>query len=847
MTSVLYNAAATTALRVLQSTNTKLDAVQNRISTGLKIGEAKDNAAYWSISTTLKSDNSAMSSVKDALGLGAATVDTAYTGMNNALDVLNQIKEKLTSATQDGVDAQAVQDEISALQNQLKSIASSSTFSGENWLSVNSGVGGYSATKNVVASFTRDANNSISIGTIDVNTASLKLYDSNDQSGILDGAKQLTKADGTALTVGGTAQADAAPAYQGLDSASVTPGSGMTTASPAVATLGTFNAAGIDTADYISLNLTVDGGSSTYVRVDLTGVATGANLAAAINTGITNAFGSAVATASFDAGTGAIKLTSATTGGASAINVAGVTAHDGDGTTTSVLGFTTGGIPAFGTNNPTSVNLGGTFAAANLTNSIADGDKISFKVQYNGDVYQGSYTFTATGYADPTAPTGDEFAARLTLALQSATKVTDGTALSTNLAAGDAVTVSNTAGTFSIATTVGGPGTDVSMFDITAVEGTGGTAAAATSLGITSAASVAYGSGTNGTFALGTYSNTGYDANDRLSFDMTVYSTVAGAQVANRQTITIASAPDATTFQANLQAAVNATFGAGVLTVNNAAGAISIDTVEQSANAGIAVSAITAQDGNGSATSLLGLSTTATAAGNGNNPAVAASVTGTWTGSETWDDQDAVTFNLAVDGGSPTKVTINKATVDAALGTSDGLVDTAAKWASVLTQALSDASVSGLTVSQSGGNVTIAKTTAGAGSVALSGFTTTTGASTMSVANIDISDSALSALGVDGTNRKDVVSAYISVVSQAITNVTAGASALGAVASRIELQQNFVTDLMDTIDQGVSGLVDADMNEESTKLQALQVQQQLGVQALSIANSSAQNVLRLFQ
>ncbi len=52
---------------------------------------------------------------------------------------------------------------------------------------------------------------------------------------------------------------------------------------------------------------------------------------------------------------------------------------------------------------------------------------------------------------------------------------------------------------------------------------------------------------------------------------------------------------------------------------------------------------------------------------------------------------------------------------------------------------------------------------------------------------------------------------------------------------------------MDAIDRGVGALVDADMNEESTKLQALQVQQQLGVQALSIANSSSQTILSLFQ
>jgi flagellin len=52
---------------------------------------------------------------------------------------------------------------------------------------------------------------------------------------------------------------------------------------------------------------------------------------------------------------------------------------------------------------------------------------------------------------------------------------------------------------------------------------------------------------------------------------------------------------------------------------------------------------------------------------------------------------------------------------------------------------------------------------------------------------------------------------------------------------------------MDAIDRGIGQLVDADMNEESTRLQALQVKQQLGIQALSIANSSSQSILSLFQ
>ena len=77
--------------------------------------------------------------------------------------------------------------------------------------------------------------------------------------------------------------------------------------------------------------------------------------------------------------------------------------------------------------------------------------------------------------------------------------------------------------------------------------------------------------------------------------------------------------------------------------------------------------------------------------------------------------------------------------------------------------------------------------------------------------------------------------------------MTDAATALGASKARIGIQQDFVKSLMDAIDRGVGQLVDADMNEESTKLQALQVKQQLGIQALSIANTSSQSILSLFR
>jgi flagellin len=77
--------------------------------------------------------------------------------------------------------------------------------------------------------------------------------------------------------------------------------------------------------------------------------------------------------------------------------------------------------------------------------------------------------------------------------------------------------------------------------------------------------------------------------------------------------------------------------------------------------------------------------------------------------------------------------------------------------------------------------------------------------------------------------------------------MTALGSKLGSLQTGIELQTDFVSKLSDSIDSGVGRLVDADMEEESSKLSALQTQQQLAVQSLSIANSSSSNILSLFR
>ena len=195
-----------TALQSLQATNKALETTQSRISTGLRVAEAADNAAYWSIATTMKSDNKALSSIQDSLGLGASRIDTAYTAMNSVVDIVDDIKQKLVSAIGASENDKAkIQSEIAELQKQLKFSADAATFSGANWLSVDSSVAngnpadGEHADAKIVSAFNRSSAGDVTLGTIDINVQAIKLFDAaattNQNQGIVEGLRSGTTGD----------------------------------------------------------------------------------------------------------------------------------------------------------------------------------------------------------------------------------------------------------------------------------------------------------------------------------------------------------------------------------------------------------------------------------------------------------------------------------------------------------------------------------------------------------------------------------------------------------------------------------------------------------------------------
>jgi flagellin len=175
-----------TALQTLRNVSANLATTQNRISTGQRVATAADNAAYWSIATSMRADNAALGAVSDSLGLSAATVDTQSTALEQVLgngghSGLAKMQALLVESKTPGIDRKKIQDDITQIQQDMKNTASAATFNGINLLDTTAAT---PATVNLVSSFSRTGA-AVTINTITVTTANTALY-SSTSTGILD-------------------------------------------------------------------------------------------------------------------------------------------------------------------------------------------------------------------------------------------------------------------------------------------------------------------------------------------------------------------------------------------------------------------------------------------------------------------------------------------------------------------------------------------------------------------------------------------------------------------------------------------------------------------------------------
>jgi flagellin len=121
------------------------------------------------------------------------------------------------------------------------------------------------------------------------------------------------------------------------------------------------------------------------------------------------------------------------------------------------------------------------------------------------------------------------------------------------------------------------------------------------------------------------------------------------------------------------------------------------------------------------------------------------------------------------------------------------------------------------------------------------------GAITLSAQNLTVSGPNVTLTSTANILTVASASAVLTALTDTMKNVNTALANLGAQAKQIDAHKGFVYKLADVLESGVGNLVDADLAKESARLQALQVQQQLGAQALSIANDAPQIVLQLFR
>jgi flagellin len=130
MSSINTNVSAMNALSIMRNVNSDLQTTQDRISTGSKVNSAKDNAAYFAISETMKGDSGMYKSIDEGLNMTKNVVSTARLGAETFVDLAKQVSERVAFAQGTGVNLADVQSEIDALTERMGTVIEQSTFNG---------------------------------------------------------------------------------------------------------------------------------------------------------------------------------------------------------------------------------------------------------------------------------------------------------------------------------------------------------------------------------------------------------------------------------------------------------------------------------------------------------------------------------------------------------------------------------------------------------------------------------------------------------------------------------------------------------------------------------------------
>jgi len=194
MSSILTNNSAMVALQTLKGINKGLADVQSQISTGKAVADSKDNSAVWAISKVMESDVKGFMAIGDSLSLGQSTVAVARNASETITDLLTEMKGKIVAAQEDNVDLTKINDDVTALKDQINAVVSAAQFNGLNLID------GSAASASVLSSLDRDGSGNVTASSITVNGQNLSSgsYVANDIFGSSGG---VPSGDGDTVTL----------------------------------------------------------------------------------------------------------------------------------------------------------------------------------------------------------------------------------------------------------------------------------------------------------------------------------------------------------------------------------------------------------------------------------------------------------------------------------------------------------------------------------------------------------------------------------------------------------------------------------------------------------------------
>jgi len=161
MSSLINNESSMVALTTLRQINKNLASVQQEVSTGKSVSNARDNAAIWAVSTVMQSDVDSFEAISDSLALGASTVAVARGASEQVTSLLQEMKNLIVAAQEDNVDRAKIQTDVAELTNQIQTIVDAAQFNGLNLLKGSDSV-------EILASLDRAADGTVSAADISV-------------------------------------------------------------------------------------------------------------------------------------------------------------------------------------------------------------------------------------------------------------------------------------------------------------------------------------------------------------------------------------------------------------------------------------------------------------------------------------------------------------------------------------------------------------------------------------------------------------------------------------------------------------------------------------------------------